>query len=127
LALPILLHGNEKWAVKSKDKSRLTAAEIKFMWKTVKYTGRDHKTNKEILTKVKVTSILDKITNHKTEWIQHVNQMPWSGLPNLLKKYAPRGKKIRSDHRRGSLIYSLLHILKEQPVFYNYFNRSVLF
>jgi hypothetical protein len=31
LALPVLLYGSETWTVKSKDKSRLTAAEMRFM------------------------------------------------------------------------------------------------
>jgi hypothetical protein len=31
LVLPILLHGSETCTVKSKDKSRLTAAEMRFM------------------------------------------------------------------------------------------------
>jgi hypothetical protein len=34
LALPVLLYGSETWTVKSKDKSRLTAAEMRFMLKT---------------------------------------------------------------------------------------------
>jgi hypothetical protein len=48
LALPVLLYGSETWTVKSKDKSTLTAAEMRFMCKTAKYTWRDHKTNEEI-------------------------------------------------------------------------------
>jgi hypothetical protein len=78
LALPILLYGSETWTVKSKDKSRLTAAEMKFMRKTAKYTWRDHKTNEEILNELEVTSILYKITSYKNDWIQHVNRMPRS-------------------------------------------------
>jgi hypothetical protein len=31
LALPVLLYGSETWTVKSKDKPRLTAVEMKFM------------------------------------------------------------------------------------------------
>jgi hypothetical protein len=45
LALPVLLYGSETWTGKSKDKSRLTAAKMRFMRKTAKYTWRDHKTN----------------------------------------------------------------------------------
>jgi hypothetical protein len=63
LALPILLYGSETWTVKSKDKSRLTAAEMKFKRKTARYTRRDHKTNEEILNELEVTSILDKTTS----------------------------------------------------------------
>jgi hypothetical protein len=31
LALPVLLYGSENWTVKSEDKSRLKAGEMKFM------------------------------------------------------------------------------------------------
>jgi hypothetical protein len=70
---------------------------MRFMQKTAKYTWRDHKTNEEILNELKVTSVLDKITSYKSDWIQHTNRMPRSGLPNLLTKYAPRG--IRNQGR----------------------------
>jgi hypothetical protein len=63
------------------------------MRKTAKYTWRDHKTNEGILNELKATSISDKITNYKSNWIQHINRMPKSRLPNLLTKYAQRGKK----------------------------------
>jgi Tfp pilus assembly protein PilZ len=98
LALSVLLYGSENWTVISKDKSRLTAAEMKFMRKTAKYTWRDHRTNEEILNELKITSILDKITIFKIVFIQNVKRMSRSKLPNLLKKYAPRGKEIRADH-----------------------------
>jgi hypothetical protein len=63
------------------------------MRNTAKYTWRDHKTNEEILNELKVTSILDKITSYKSDWIQHINGMPRSRLPNLLTKYARRGTR----------------------------------
>jgi hypothetical protein len=47
--------------------------------------------NEEILNELKVTSILDKITSYRSDWIQHINRIPRSRLPNLLTKYAPRG------------------------------------
>jgi hypothetical protein len=67
------------------------------MRKTAKYTWRDHKTNEEILNKLKETSISDKIISDKSDWIQHINRMPRSRVPNLLTKYAPRG--IRNQGR----------------------------
>jgi hypothetical protein len=67
------------------------------MQKTEKYTWRDHRTNEKIINKLKVISILDKITSYKRDWIQHTNRMPRSRLPNLLTKYAPRG--IRNQGR----------------------------
>jgi hypothetical protein len=91
LALPVLLHGSETWTGKSKDKSRLTAAEMRFMRKTAKYTRRDHKINEEILNEIKVTSILDKITSYKRDWIQHTHQMPRSEITKFI--YIKRHKK----------------------------------
>jgi hypothetical protein len=69
---------------------------MRFMRKTAKYAWTDHKTNDEILNELKVTSILDKIASYTRDWIQHVNQMLRSRLPNLTK-YAPRG--IRNQGR----------------------------
>jgi hypothetical protein len=89
-------YSNETWAVKPKDKYRITAAEMTFMWKTTKCTWRDHKTNEEILNKV--ISILNKIPSYKRDWIQHITRMTSSRLPNLLKKYASRG--IRNQDRQ---------------------------
>jgi hypothetical protein len=97
LALPLLLYGSETWTLKSKDKSRLTAAEMRFMRNTAKYTWRDHKTNEKVLKELNVTSILEKITSYKSDWIQNINRMPRSKLPNLLTEYAPRG--IRNQGR----------------------------
>jgi hypothetical protein len=38
LALPVLLHGSETWAVKASDARRITAAEMKYTRRTVGYT-----------------------------------------------------------------------------------------
>jgi hypothetical protein len=82
---------------KIKNESRLTEAEMKFLRKTAKYTWRVHKTSEKILNELKVTSILDKVTSYKSDWIQHVNRIPRSRLQHLLTKYVPRG--IRNQDR----------------------------
>jgi hypothetical protein len=39
LALPALLHGSENWTIKATDaRRRITAAEMKYMRKTARYT-----------------------------------------------------------------------------------------
>jgi hypothetical protein len=48
-------------------------------------------TNEDMLNGLEVTSILDKITNYESDWIQHINRKPKSRLPNLLTKYDPKG------------------------------------
>jgi hypothetical protein len=54
LALPALLYGSEIWAIREKDKSRMSA-EMKFMRRKAKYTWQDYKTNKDILSNLKLT------------------------------------------------------------------------
>jgi hypothetical protein len=44
-----------------------------------------------MLNELNVTSILDKVTSYKSDWIQHINRMPRCRLQNVLTKYAPRG------------------------------------
>jgi hypothetical protein len=65
LASTVLLYGSENWTVKSKDKYRLSAVEMKFMPQNAKYTWRDHESREEILNKLKVTSVLDKVIKLK--------------------------------------------------------------
>ena len=38
LALPVLFYGSETWTVKSRDARRITAAEMKYMRRTARYT-----------------------------------------------------------------------------------------
>jgi hypothetical protein len=71
LALPTLLYGSETWTLREQDKSRITAAEMKFMRKTAKYTWQDHKTNQEIMKELKTNPVLEQINNYKEKWIQH--------------------------------------------------------
>jgi len=61
LALPVLSYGSETWTVKASDARRITAAEMKYMRRTVGYTQTDYKTNAQIAKELKITPILDKL------------------------------------------------------------------
>ena len=91
LAIPTLLYGCETWAIRRKDESRITAAEMKFLRRTAKYTWQDHKRNEDILTELKVVPALEKIYDYRNKWSQHVDRMTRSRLPNLIVQYKPRG------------------------------------
>ena len=45
LALPDLLYGSANWTVKATDARRITAADMKYVRKSVGYTWTDYKTN----------------------------------------------------------------------------------
>ena len=41
LALPVLLYGSETWTIRASDARRITAAEMKYMRRTARYTWTD--------------------------------------------------------------------------------------
>jgi hypothetical protein len=60
--------------VKAKFKIRIAATEMRFMRQMAKYTQMDYKINKDL-------SILDKILNFESNWIQHATRQ----FPKLLR------------------------------------------
>jgi hypothetical protein len=79
--------------LKEQEKSRITAAEMKFMRKTAKYTWHDHKRNQDITKELKIQPVIKKVNNYKNKWIQHVRQMDRVRLPNAILKYQPAGRR----------------------------------
>jgi len=61
LALPVLLYDSATWTVKASDGRRITAAEMKYMRRTARYTWTDCRTNEQIVKELKITPILDKL------------------------------------------------------------------
>jgi hypothetical protein len=57
------------------------------------YTWTDHKTNTQITKELKITPILNKLLEYKTNWIQHVNRIPRNRLPRVMKHYSPTGRR----------------------------------
>jgi ABC-type ATPase involved in cell division len=56
-----LLYGSGNWTVKTRDATRITAAEMKYLRRTAGYTWTDHKTNTEFAKELNITLVLDKI------------------------------------------------------------------
>ena len=92
LALPVLLYRSETCTIKTRNTSRITAAEMKYMRRTAGYIWTDYKTNTQTAKELKITPILDKILEYKKNWI-HVNRMPRNSLPRVMKQYSPTGRK----------------------------------
>jgi hypothetical protein len=91
--LPALLYSRENWTIKARDARRITAAEMKYLRRTARYTWTDHKTSTEIAKELNITPVLDKIQEYKRNWIHHVNRMPHNRLPRILKNYTPKGRR----------------------------------
>ena len=81
------------WTIKARDARRITAAEMKYMRGTARYTWTDCKTNTQITKELKITPILDKLLECKRNWIQHVNRMTRNRLPTVMKHYSATDRR----------------------------------
>jgi hypothetical protein len=63
LAPPLLLHGSKTWTIKARDARRITAAEMKYIWRTAGYFWTDYKTNAQIAKELKITPIYTNYWN----------------------------------------------------------------
>jgi hypothetical protein len=66
---------------------------MKYMRKTARYIWTDCKTNAQIAKELKITPILDKLLEYKRNWLQHVNRIPRTRLPRVMKRYSPTGRR----------------------------------
>jgi hypothetical protein len=81
--------------MKANDKTRITAAEMRFMRTTAKYIWSDYNRNDDMLKELKTEPVMGKILKYKNNWIQHVNRIQRDRIPKLLKNYKPRGRRNR--------------------------------
>jgi hypothetical protein len=88
------LYGRENWTIKANDKTRIKAAELRFMRTTARYIWSDYKRNDDTLKELK-TDTMGKILKYKNSWIQHVNRMQRYRILKLLKNYKPWGRRNR--------------------------------
>jgi hypothetical protein len=71
--------------MKANDKTRITAAEMRFITSTVKYILRDYKRNNDVIKELKTEPVMGKILEYKNNWIQHVNRTQRDRISKLLK------------------------------------------
>jgi hypothetical protein len=57
-------YSSETWTIIARDDRRITAAEMKYMKRTVGHPWTDYETNTKIANKLKITQILDKLQEY---------------------------------------------------------------
>ncbi|KAJ4451178.1 hypothetical protein ANN_02620 [Periplaneta americana] len=93
MAIPTGLYASETWTLKEKDRSRLQAAEMRFLRSVVGVTRLDHIRNEEIRYNLKVNSLLETVDEYKQKWWEHVQRMSQDRTPKIIADYVPIGKR----------------------------------
>jgi len=91
--LPTFLYGSENWTLKTLQRRRIEAAEMKLLRPLVGYTLYDHKTNDYIRPELRTTGILDKTDENRRKWLSHLQRIPQNRIPLKSYRYRPQGRR----------------------------------
>ena len=99
VATPTLIYGSETW-VNTQDRTRLEAAEMRFLRSAKGYTRLD-KIRSEVLRKeLEISGIQDVRSKHKQNWLNHLERTDNTRLPKHALNYKPRGRRDRGRPRK---------------------------
>jgi hypothetical protein len=88
----VLKFGSETWTLKQRDRSRLEAAQMKFLKPMLGLTRLDHQRNEVIREKLKVKSIVLEIDEYRQNWKSYVERMENCRVPKATLHYKSRGR-----------------------------------
>ena len=71
----------------------MTLAEIKFLKRMAEYTRQGYKTNEDILSQLKINTVVKKIKSYGNELIQHVRRMYRD--THLITNYRSQGRPLK--------------------------------
>jgi len=99
LLLLLLLYGSKTWVTTKRDMARLEAAEMHFL-RSVKGYRRLDKIRSEVIRKeLAICGIQDVKSKYKQKWVNHLERMDNTRLPNHAINYKPRGRRDRGRPR----------------------------
>ena len=90
---PVLIYGSEAWAMTTKTKSMIQAAEMKVLRVIKGVTRMDRLRNTKIQNDLKVTPILEIIERNKLRWFGHVQRMGEEKYPKRALNWTPQGRR----------------------------------
>ena len=93
MAVPALLYGSEHWTLTKSQEQRIEASEMRFLRSVAGYTIADRKRSEDIRTELNIFRLMDKITQYREEWLQHINRMDNNRIPKRILHYKPSGRR----------------------------------
>ena len=100
VARPTLLHSGETWVTKTQAMTRLEAAEMRFLRSVKGYTRLD-KIRREVMRReLEISGIQDVRSEHKQNWINHLERIDNTRLLKHALNYEPRGRRDRGRPRK---------------------------
>ena len=90
---PILLYGSESWALTTKTKSKLQAAEMKVLRLIKGVNRRDRLRNDQIRADLRVQPLLNVVEEGRLRWYGHVMRMEDTRVSKRYYQWRPQGKR----------------------------------
>jgi hypothetical protein len=81
LAIPNPPYGSECWALTKRQKSRLEAAEMRFLRSAAGYRLIDHRRNEDLREEIQIVDINSRINDYQIKWLQHLERMEQNRIP----------------------------------------------
>ncbi|KAL1447116.1 hypothetical protein WDU94_005460 [Cyamophila willieti] len=91
--IPILTYGAETWVMKTREESRVQAAEMRFLRSMIGKTRRDRIRNEIIRSRVGVDKLQDRIETSRLKWYGHVKRINEERLPNKYLEMKMEGRR----------------------------------
>ena len=96
---PILTYGHEQWAMTAKVRSRVQAAEMRFLRRTAGVSLRDHIHSSTIRQELNVEPLLLTVEKSQLRWLGHVLRQPEERLVRQALIADVQGKRPRGRPR----------------------------
>lgn len=97
--VPTLTYGAESWPLQDKHKSRITAAEMRYLRRIVGRTRRDRVRNVTTREELETEPLVETIQRKQLRWYGHVVRMREERLPRKIMEARREGKRRRGRPR----------------------------
>lgn len=93
MVVPILTYGSETWVPSKLDRSKIQAAEMRFLRRVKGCTRLDRIRNDDVRNALNIYNLNHRIDDYKRKWREHIDRMDKCRLPQQIRSYKPTGKR----------------------------------